>query len=553
MVNIVDARAVLGIPKPSTDLLGTTREVYGWSPAAHHLIWAQALTKLANREIPNNRLLIIAPPGHAKTNWAGIAFPTWYIAQHQYEHVLSFSATSSLSRKSSTTIRDTVANSPSWREMYPQIMPDFDKGWAQTAWFVKRPLAPGDKDPTMFSTSVGSQNVLGGRGDLLLFDDVSTQENTRTQTRRDVVREWVSQTAFSRATPNAIMVAIMTRWHTDDMAAFFEAEGFHTIVMPANGYWENPDNYRQASIDGGALWPEHVTAENLKRQRQTMGDYRYTAMYQGNPVAVEGATFTERHFMPYFLHHTDKDAQSILRRHKRATDFPLNAVVGTNNDGALTSIPLTYKAVFIDTALKSGQSNDFSAFSLWGIGIDRQAYLLDEYHDKVDAIDLFEQFILFWRKHQPDIAVVEDKGSGIQLVQDIQRKTRIPLSTVRPITDKETRARSQMHVVNGAFHIPDPERSPEWVAEWLQEHVEFPRGSHDDRVDTTSMAAEHLKYLVDFFERDSDDVFLSLPDQVANDIHSTINRGNAFGDFAVESEGSLFDMPEEFSAFGVQQ
>lgn len=514
---MVDARTFLSVPKPGTDLLGTTRELYGWHPAAHHLIWAQALTKLAKREIPNNRLLIVAPPGHAKTNWAGIAFPTWYIAQHQYDHVLSFSATGNLSRKSSTTVRDTIANSRGWRDMYPNVVPDFDKGWSQNAWFVKRPLAPGDKDPTMFSTSVGSQSVLGGRGDLLLFDDVSTQENTKIQNRRDLVKDWIGQTAFSRATPGALMLAIMTRWHADDIAAYFEREGFTIIVMPANGYWESPDDYLAADINGGALWPAHINEEMLLSSRSGMGDFKYTAMYQGNPVAVEGAVFKEEFFGPWFLPMESPVARVELLAKKRAIVAPFDAVVINDSDGRPEVMPLGYKAMFVDTALKAGQDNDFTEFAVWGVGLNKQAYLLAEYHAQVDAADLFEKFIEFWREQRCDIAVIEDKGSGIQLLQDVQRKTSVPVAAITPSASKEDRARGQVHVVKGAFHIPNPDTAgilgQEWVADFLKEHLEFPRGSHDDRVDTTSMAAEFLKYMLDFFMRDSDDVFNGLGEQ----------------------------------------
>lgn len=549
MPELIDAREVLGIPKAGTDFIGTTRELYGWRPAAHHLIIAQALVKLANREIKDNRLLIIAPPGHAKTNWGGIAFPTWYIAHHQYEHILSFSATGTLSRKSSTTIRDTIANSMRWKGLYPHIVPDFDKGWSQNAWVIKRPMAPGDKDPTMFSTSVGSQAVLGGRGDGLIFDDVSTQKNVSTASQRQAVKDWVGQTAFSRATPDAWMLGIMTRWHSDDIAAFLEREGFTVIVLPANGYWESPDDYLKADINGPALWPSHINEEMLLKQRRAMGDFRYTAMYQGNPVAVEGAVFQESHFGPWSLPMTSQLGIETLRKFRRAVLPPYNAVpVHDVAVGEPRAVPLTYKALFVDTALKSGEQNDYTEFALWGVGIDRQAYLLAEWHEHADAADLFDEFIMFWKEHQPDVAVIEDKGSGIQLIQDIQRKTRVPVSTVLPATSKEDRARAQVHVIKGAFHIPDPAHpeAPAWVAEWLTEHLEFPRGVHDDRVDTTSMAAEFLKYMLDFFEQDADGFISALPAQAGHGGRERTDAwaaGGAAGDEEQDGESMFGGAP----------
>ena len=530
--------------------------LYNWPPgdaaampAAHHEIWIDALERLARGQIPNNRLLIIAPPGHAKTNYGAIAFPSWVIGNDWLEHVLVFSATAAQSRKTSLTIRE-AATSDMWAQLHPNAVPDLKRQWAAESWYMKRPQRPGDKDPSIYAVGIGSQSVLGARGSLLVYDDVSTQDNTRTSTRRERVRDWIALTAFSRAIPDAKHLGIMTRWHSDDIAGFFESEGFTTLVMPANGYWDMDEpaeyladyerrqalpgptgerqriyapggddlwytkvNAKAASMTGTPLWGDHVKDEELEGHRRTLGDWKYGAMYQGNPTTVEGAVFREEFFGPHYTPYNTIPAVEQLLAVNRTPVPPYSGVVDC--DG--TPVPLVYKGMFVDSALKEGEESDYTVMATWGVGIDRQAYLLDVWRDRVDAVDLFDLFILEWRKQVPDIAVIEDRASGIQLIQDIQRKTRIPVTTVNPTTNKEERARAQVHVVRGAFCIPDPELGPEWVAAWLQEHLEFPRGSYDDQVDTTTMAAETLRHMVDFFERDSDDVFGDMPDQVGNE------------------------------------
>ena len=528
----IDARSFLGVAKPATTIEAVATELFGWTPAAHHLIWLQAIKKLAAGEIKNNRLLIVAPPGHAKTNYGGITFPAWHLGHNPYAHVLSFSATAALSTKTSMTVRDTVALSSVWKEMFPGVKPDYDRGWGQTSWYLQRPLAPGDKDPSFFSTSIGSSAVLGGRGDVFIFDDVSTQENTRTKERREKVKDWIAQTAMSRAsTGNEIMIAVMTRWHTDDMAGYFEREhGFQMLHMPANGYWEHIDNTKLARVEEGPLWPEHIPAEFLESQLRIMGPYKYTAMYQGNPTAVEGAIFAEEHFGPFYIPYGTEQAMKILAQHRRALTPPWDAVV----NWAGVSVPLVGRYIFVDTAMKADQDNDYTVFATWGVGVDRQAYLLDVHREHLAATDMFQTFVQYWRDQRPDLTYIEDTAAGIQLIQDIQRKTAIPVNAVRPILSKEERAKAQAHVVKGAFHIPDPEMLPasqgDWVAEFLSEHTEFPRASHDDQVDTTSMAAEHLKYQLDFWEHEAEDVLNALPQQVQKLIDSRATAAAAASD-----------------------
>lgn len=508
----LDARGVLGVEPPKNGLMDCGYELFGWQPAAHHVIWYQWLQKLVNRELPEGRLLIVAPPGHAKTNVGAIAFGSYYVGHNPYDHLLSFSATGGLSLKTSMAVRGVVENSPVWREMFPAVRPDYTRGWSANSWFVQRPLAPGDKDPTFFATSVNSSAVLGSRGDLLIFDDVSTQENTATRYRREKVKEWIEQTAMSRATPDAIMLCIMTRWHTDDMAGYFAREhGFVEVLMPANGYWEHVDNPRLATMDGEPLWPEHMTAENLDRQKRIQGPYKYTAMFQGNPTAVEGAILQESDFGPFYVPHATAAGQRALVEHHRALLPPYDAVVRW--DGSV--IALTGRYMFADTAFSDKDDADFTVFATWGLGLDRKAYLLDVWRRRISATDLYDEFLAYWHEHRPDLAVIEEKASGIQLAQDLQRKTAIPITTVKPTMSKEERLRAQSHVVRGAFSVPDPEQvDGEWVAEFLAEHAEFPRGSYDDQVDTTSMAAEYLRYQLEFWEHEESDLVYQIPDQV---------------------------------------
>ena len=533
---LLDAREVLGIERPQNTLVGIAQHLYRWTPAAHHQLWLDALEDLEQGRIESNRLLIVAPPGHAKTNYGSIVFPSYHVGHNPYTHALMFSATSGQSRKSSQTVRDAVA-SERWRDLFPEVKPDRVRGWASEAWYVQRPLAPGDKDPTMFATGLGGETILGTRGGLLVYDDVSTQKNTSTAVQREKVINWIKETAFSRAVPDAKMLGVMTRWHTDDVAGFFEREGFKVIVMPANGYWENPDkeNYRRANINGGPLWPEHVPAEELRGHRRTLGDHKYTGMYQGNPTAVEGAVYREETFGPWYVPHLSGRAQDVLATNRRRLTEPYDAVVNVDGD----SIPITYRGVFIDTAMKAGQENDYTVMATWAVGLDRQAYLLDVWRERVEAADLYEKVLLYWRRQRADVAVIEDKVSGTQLIQDLQRKTSIPVSTVTPIQSKEERARAQVHVVAGAFHVPDPDTGPEWVVGFLGEHTDFPRASHDDQVDTTTMAAEFLRYLVVFWDVEGTDPVRGLPDQVPMD-GSAVDAGDD-GALWTGADESIFD------------
>lgn len=236
-VNEEIAPVVSDIPHdldPVDSLADFIRYVFGLEPAAHHLEWIAALEDEQNYP----RLLIVAPPGHAKTTVAGIAYPAWKIAKNPAMHFLYYGNTQTQADKQSTAIRDLMLT-PKVQRLFPAVKRS-RKGWAGNQWFLEREEV-WDKDATMLSLGVDGP-ALGARADEFAFDDVADPQNMSTVAQRRKVRDQVAAVAFSRQGGKSRgarrMVAIHTRWHEEDLTNFFEDEGFKTIWMPAEGYWD---------------------------------------------------------------------------------------------------------------------------------------------------------------------------------------------------------------------------------------------------------------------------------------------------------------------------
>jgi phage terminase large subunit-like protein len=79
--------------------------------------------------------------------------------------------------------------------------------------------------------------------------------------------------------------------------------------------------------------------------------------------------------------------------------------------------------------------------------------------------------------------LIEDKASGTQLIQELIAEGLHAVSRYRPQSDKDMRMHLQTAMIeNGFVHLP--ERTP-WLARYLQDLTAFPRGKHDDQVDST--------------------------------------------------------------------
>ena len=93
------------------------------------------------------------------------------------------------------------------------------------------------------------------------------------------------------------------------------------------------------------------------------------------------------------------------------------------------------RKIFVDTAMKTKEANDYSVFQVWGSGTDGKIYLIDQIRGKWEAPELEKRAIAFWSKHkaynverygQLMQMVVEDKASGTGLIQKIRFLNTLP-------------------------------------------------------------------------------------------------------------------------------
>lgn len=143
----------------------------------------------------------------------------------------------------------------------------------------------------------------------------------------------------------------------------------------------------------------------------------------------------------------------------------------------------------IDSAFKTGQENDFSVVTTWGIATDGY-YLLNVWRDRVEFPELKRQVRALAEAWGPRTILVEDKASGQSLIQELRRDTRLPIFPVKVDRDKVSRANSVTPLVEaGKVFLP---KKAQWVQAYIDELAAFPNGAHDDQVDSTTQALNHV-------------------------------------------------------------
>ncbi len=151
--------------------------------------------------------------------------------------------------------------------------------------------------------------------------------------------------------------------------------------------------------------------------------------------------------------------------------------------------PLVWRAIYVDTAQKTAERNDYTVFQHWGRSKDGKAYLIDQVRGKFEAPELETTALAFWAKARQMDAdkfgnlrkmMVEDKVSGTGLIQSLVRKA-IPVIAIQRTKDKYTRALDVVpYVATGQVFIP---KTASWINDLISELAAFPEGKHDDQVD----------------------------------------------------------------------
>src|SRR5580704_6112236 len=87
--------------------------------------------------------------------------------------------------------------------------------------------------------------------------------------------------------------------------------------------------------------------------------------------------------------------------------------------------------------------------------------------------------------------LVEDSSSGQAILSDL-RTTGIPLLPISPAgSDKEANARAVSPMFEaGMILLPE---GAEWTDDYIESMTRFPKGQHDDDVDSTSQALNYLR------------------------------------------------------------
>jgi predicted phage terminase large subunit-like protein len=421
----------------------------------HLEVIAAKLTAVRQGKI--RRLIINLPPRHLKSLMASIAFPAWCLGHDPSAQFLCVSYAYDLADKLARDCRS-IMTSRWYRQIFPTRL-------AQHRLAVQEFITT--RQGYRLATSIGG--VLTGRGaDIIVIDDPLKPEEALSEVQRKAANEWFVHTLYSRLNDkrHGVIIIIMQRLHEDDLVGHVLAqEPWEVLSFPAIA--EADEVHRIETIwgprcfrrrQGEALHPDREPLETLDRIRRTIGEYNFAGQYQQSPAPLGGGLVKAEWFKRY-------------RENERPERF----------DRIVQSW---------DTANKATELSDFSVCTTWGVR-GKDLFLLGLFRRRLEYPALKravrEQQSLF----DANVILIEDKASGTQLIQELIHDGCHGVTRYQPTIDKIMRLHAQTAMIENGF-VYIPETAP-WLAEYLHEMTVFPKGKHDDQVDSTAQFLDWFK------------------------------------------------------------
>lgn len=427
------------------------------SVAPFHPVMCETLDRVYRGEI--KRLIINIPPGYGKTELAVINFIAHGFAINPRSRFIHASYAEPLALDNSTKVKD-IINLDGYQSHWPVTMRSDQnaKGlWRTTDGGHLRAAASG-QPITGFRAGILAEP--GFTGALVIDDPLKPDDASSDTTRKFINARWENTFKSRLAHEDVPVIAIMQRLHVDDFAAHLmenSGEHWHLLSLPVliEGEVEAPAGNVTMIPHGlpdGPLWEQKHTLEQIKvlQYAPTV----FAGQYGQNPVVAGGNLFKTEWLREY-------------------DDLP----------------PLKWRAIYVDTAQKTKERNDYTVFEHWGASLDGKAVLIELVRGRFEAPELETTALTLWNSAKQMNAekhghlrkmVVEDKVSGTGLIQALKRKA-IPVVALQRDKDKYTRALDVVpSVATGLVLVP---KSAPWKSAFVSEYAAFPDGSFDDQID----------------------------------------------------------------------
>lgn len=419
--------------------------------AAHHKLILREMQQCM--ETHHGRLMVCAPPGSAKSTYASVVAPAWFLGSQSDRRVILASYGDDLARKHGRRTRQ-LLRAP------------------ETEGILQCTLDAESRAADEFGLTNGSEyiacGILGGitgnRAHGIVIDDpMKGREQADSQVIRDRTWDAYQDDILTRLIPGGWVVLISTRWHEEDLSGRIlpadwsgqsgdilcrDGNVWRVLCLQAECETRSDPLNRQI---GQMLWPEWFDEKHWAQFR--LNRRTWSSLYQQRPAPDEGILFRKADMGVY-----DKAPQDLQ-------------IIGAS-DYAVTP-----------------DGGDWTEHGIAGIDQDGSIYLLDWWRGQTGPEEWIEKKLDMIVKHRPlawfgEMGPIRRATEGRIRQRMIDRNAKCRIEWLPHIGDKPTKAQSVIATA-GVGRLLWPRAA--WVAELQRQCLVFPAGTPDDGVDTLGL------------------------------------------------------------------
>lgn len=423
------------------------------------------------------RLLMNVPPGCMKSLLTGVIFPAWEWTNPAKRHYRYLGT----AHKQPLALRDSLK----CRRL-------IQSRWYQERWPLRltgdqNAKTKFENEQTGFREAMAFAGMTGSRGDRVILDDPLSVDDANSEAEL-----LTAELTFTEALPTRVnnddsaIVVIMQRLHERDTSGIILSKGlgYEHLMLPMR--FEEERRCRTSigfvdprKKDGELLFPERFSEASVKNLEITLGTYATAGQLQQRPTPRGGGMFKTKHVQLWPAKRTLPDFVYVVQSY--------------------------------DTAFTEKTANDPTACTVWGVfewQKKKCAMLLDAWDDRLTYPQLRPKVLKDWKAkyaadpkdlmkpgRRADALLIEEKGSGISLLQDL-RQANVPALHYNPgKADKFARASAimplyEMDIMYVLESTNEPGLPRTWCRKFLELLAKFGPGvtSEDDYIDTMTQA-----------------------------------------------------------------
>lgn len=341
-------------------------------------------------------LLITMPPRHMKSLASSVMMHPWLWISRPHTRFLCSSYAGPLAIRDALKSRR-IINSPWYQDRWGGV-------YQLTSDQNAKIRFENNRTGLRLATSVEGIGT-GEGGDFVIVDDPHNVTEGESEVERQNVIDWWDGTMSTRLNDpkTGVRIIIMQRVHEQDLAAnVLKQGGYVHLNLPAE--FEGRKNRTLIGFEdprtkkGELLWPARFDRASLEEIKLRLGPYRASGQLQQRPTPVEGGILKRTYFRLWPADRKLPPFHFILQSY--------------------------------DTAYTEKTVNDPTACTVWGLFKQKGVWhvmLLDCWKDHLEypklrrrvRLDRSAEYGEEPNLRKADLTLIEEKGSGITLIQDL--------------------------------------------------------------------------------------------------------------------------------------